>query len=285
MPAVGQAGQRIDLDHEAELAMRSAQLGDAALVVHDQRKLRHEQGHGGRSEQGAQRRVGAGQSGREGEEGEAEPCYLEQGAASQADQQALQDRRGGEVFEARDGEAGVQRHDQHGAGEHVGRARPVEGRQPGADRRDRCGSEHEPVGPRRDGATAAREEASHPGQGDDRPLQREGSGKRREQDVLVLERMGRQRGGEPHVGHDPPPHAAARALLNADRCGGGTGKGESGRDGHEQGRRVKQHREILGSSLASGGSAATHGARACGKTVTNWQVPAGLPARRPAGGA
>ena len=41
---VRQAGQGVDVDQVAELALRGEQMGDAPLVVHDQRELRHQQG-------------------------------------------------------------------------------------------------------------------------------------------------------------------------------------------------------------------------------------------------
>ena len=80
-----------------------------------------------------------------------------------------------------------------------------------------------------------------------------------------------QRGSEDGVGGDPPARAAPALLLEADRHRGGAREHEDERERDEQGRRMQEHAQILGSGPAAQGALWRAVSVVLGESVTNWQ--------------
>ena len=168
---VRQLGQRVDVDQVAQLPLRGDQVGDAALVVHDQRELGHEERDRGHRQHRAERGVGGADDRAEEGDRDRQPRHLDQRAGDQAEAQRLERRAGGEVLEARDGGGDVEREAERRRGIDLRRGRDVDRREPGADGRERGDDERDPVGPLGHAGRAARVEAADPGERDDRPLE------------------------------------------------------------------------------------------------------------------
>ena len=72
--------------------------------------------------------------------------------------------------------------------------------------------------------------------------------------VASVAGLKRQRGSEDGVGDDPPARAAPALLLQADRHRGGAREHEDERERDEQGRRMQEHAQILGSGPPAHGA-------------------------------
>ena len=175
---VGQPGQGVDVDQVAQLALRREQVGDAALVVHDERELRHQERDHRRREQGAERSVRHRDERAEVGEIDGQPGELDDRGADQRQAQRAQRRAARKVLEARHGGGDVQGQPERGHGVHLRVGRDVVGHAPRRQRRQHRDGEGDAIGPFGDARPAARVEAADAAQHDDRPLQGEQGGDR-----------------------------------------------------------------------------------------------------------
>ena len=109
---VRQPGQGVDVDEMTKLSLRGEQVGDAPLVVHDQRELRHQERDHRRRQQRAQGGVGDGDVRPEVGEDGGQPGELDDRGGDQGQAQRAQGRAGREVLEAGDRGGDVQRQEE-----------------------------------------------------------------------------------------------------------------------------------------------------------------------------
>ena len=268
---VRQPGQGVDVDEVAELALRREEVGDAPLVVHDQRELGHQERDHRRRQQRAQ--GGVGDRHQRAQVGERRRPARRAGRCAAATRPRRTRARSSwcEVLEAADRGGDVQRQAERRHRVDLRIAHRQDRLDPGADRQDHRDDEDDPVRPFGDPRPAARVEAAHAAEHDDRPLQGEHGGDRRADRGRVGAGLKRQRGSEDGVGDDPPARAAPALLLEADRHGRGAREHEDERERDEQGRRMQEHAQILGSGACAHGALSAARPSCCGENVTNWQ--------------